>query len=126
MHAHTHTRIFHAFFPLPSITDSRFSMWPCSFSLLSLPCPSPVSVSGHGLLSCIWDLKFACGVLCVCDGRRVNVSPPRPCIITSHCGFCLSLVVKFGSILYITTIWSLSLDILILCVSLCACVCVCV
>lgn len=45
MDAHTYT-----FYPLPSIKDSWFRIWPFTSSLLSLPCPSPVSVSARAIV----------------------------------------------------------------------------
>lgn len=50
MHGCTHIHIFHTFYPLPSIKDSWFRIWPFTSSLLSLPCPSPVSVSARAIV----------------------------------------------------------------------------
>lgn len=50
MHGCTHIHIFHTFYPLPSIKSSWFRIWPFTSSLLSLPCPSPVSVSARAIV----------------------------------------------------------------------------
>lgn len=50
MHGCTHIHIFHTFYPLPSIKDSWFRIWPFTSSPLSLPCPSPVSVSARAIV----------------------------------------------------------------------------
>lgn len=98
---HTHTPIFHTFCPLPSIKDSCFRIWPCTSSLLSLPCPSPVSMSGWAIVMHMGP--YVC--VCVCGvGCRVNVSSPRPCVTTKLCGLCLFLVWRL-TVSYISSLY---------------------
>ena len=61
-HTHTHALISHTFFFLPPIKKYLLQ----NVSPLSLSWPSPVTDSGHALLSWIWGFKSTCVCVCRC------------------------------------------------------------